>query len=136
MYEQRPLKRRSAREVREVPIPPELIATLRVHVDTFGLAADGQLFPGAGGGPIAASVYTGVWKRARAVALLPDSPLAPSTLRLRHAAVSSWLAGGVDPTCRTHSASADHGLRQGAPRPRRREQPQDRGPAWLASEVV
>jgi len=81
--------------VREVPIPPELVARLRVHVDTFGLATDGRLFPGAGGGPIAASVYTGVWKRARAVALPPNSPLAPRPYDLHHAAVSSWLAGGV-----------------------------------------
>jgi integrase len=58
-----------------------------------GTAADGRLFPASGGGPIAASVYTGVWKHARMVALPPGSPLALRPYDLRHAA--GW-PGGVD----------------------------------------
>jgi len=47
------------------------------------------------------STYGRVWQNARALALTPDevlSPLARRPYDLRHAAVSTWLNGGVPPT--------------------------------------
>ncbi|WP_406084995.1 hypothetical protein [Streptomyces virginiae] len=37
-HDDRGLKNRSAEEVRRVPIPPQLVAVLQDHVETFGTA--------------------------------------------------------------------------------------------------
>jgi integrase len=90
--ESRRLKHRGTDEVRIVPCPPELTALLRAHLDVHGTAADGRLFRGTRGGPLAESVYGPVWARARTTALSPEeaaSPLARRTYDLRHAAVST-----------------------------------------------
>ena len=101
-HHERPLKRRSAEEVRLVPIPPVLVAILRQHLDEFGTASDGRLFFGVERGEnVPASVYTRIWQQARTIGLAPAqarSPLARRPYDLRHAALSSWLAAGVPPT--------------------------------------
>lgn len=101
-HQDRPLKRRSAEDVRPVPIPPDLVAILREHMAEFPPAPDGRLFVATeSGGSIPWSVYSRVWADARTVGLSPAqeaSPLARRPYDLRHAALSSWLAAGVPPT--------------------------------------
>ena len=81
-----------------VPIPPELVAILREHLDRFGPGEDGRLFSTKHGNVIAASTYSRVWELARQLVLTPAqvaSPLAGRPYDLRHAAVSQWLNAGV-----------------------------------------
>jgi integrase len=97
----RQLKHRAQGAVRVVPSPPQLTAVLHRHVETFGHAENGRLFRGPYGGIVTESVYGSVWQAARAAALTPAevaSPLASRPYQLRHAAVSTWLAAGVDST--------------------------------------
>ncbi|MEO3744940.1 tyrosine-type recombinase/integrase [Plantactinospora sp. B5E13] len=99
--ERRGLKHRAARETRPVPAHPELVTLLREHLEEFGTAPDGRLFVGPRGGTIGESTYLGVWHKARVRALSPAeaaSPLASVPYDLRHAAVSTWLNGGVPAT--------------------------------------
>ncbi|MGO1050518.1 tyrosine-type recombinase/integrase [Crossiella sp. CA198] len=99
LWEERNLKRRAEGEVRVVPIPPQLVRVLRAHLARFGTTPDGRLFRGKkSSGPVNASVYTKIWKRARSIALPPaqyKSMLAKDPYDLRHAAVSTQLAAGV-----------------------------------------
>src|SRR5215469_17080441 len=44
LHDHKGLKHRSEDEVRPVPIPPELVAMLRAHIDRHGIADDGRLF--------------------------------------------------------------------------------------------
>jgi integrase len=101
-HQDRPLKRRSAEDVRPVPMPPELVEILRCHIAEFPPAPDGRLFVATeSGGSIPWSVYSRIWAEARAIGLSPAqaaSPLARRPYDLRHAALSSWLAAGVPPT--------------------------------------
>ncbi|UXY37839.1 tyrosine-type recombinase/integrase [Streptomyces albidocamelliae] len=100
-HDDRGLKNRPAEEVRIVPIPPQLVAILRQHLDTFGTAEDGRLFTNERGGVVGSSTYYRVWQEARALALPPTvvaSPLAARPYDLRHSALSTWLNSGVDPT--------------------------------------
>ncbi|WP_338906597.1 tyrosine-type recombinase/integrase [Streptomyces nigra] len=100
-HDDRGLKNRPVEEVRLVPIPPQLVAMLRQHLDTFGTADDGRLFASERGGVVASSTYYRVWQEARALALPPAavaSPLAARPYDLRHSALSTWLNAGVDPT--------------------------------------
>lgn len=100
-HDHRGLKNRPAEEVRIVPIPPQLVAILRRHLDTFGTAEDGRLFTNERGGVVGSSTYYRVWQEARALALPPAavaSPLAARPYDLRHSALSTWLNSGVDPT--------------------------------------
>ncbi|PVG82543.1 integrase [Nocardioides gansuensis] len=107
----RPLKHRAPGTVRYVPAPPELVDTLRRHLDTFASGIHGHLFvarTGKAGHPIAPpyevtvsmnTVYR-AWDRARRAVLTPaeyDGPLARRPYDLRHAYVSTWLAAGVSP---------------------------------------
>ncbi|MFT7836354.1 tyrosine-type recombinase/integrase [Saccharothrix sp. BKS2] len=98
-WEVRNLKRRAQGAIRSVPIPPQLVAILREHIETFGTAEDGRLFRGKiSGGPVNATVYTDAWDKARKIGLSPEqyaSPLGMDPYDLRHAAVSTWLAAGV-----------------------------------------
>ncbi|MGO9082558.1 MAG: tyrosine-type recombinase/integrase [Streptosporangiaceae bacterium] len=97
---ERGLKHRAANETRRVPIPPELVAILRAHIDTFGVAPDGRIFSSERGHPVASTAISDVWAQARTLALTPAqvvSPLAGRPYDLRHAAVSLWLAAGVPP---------------------------------------
>ncbi|MFF4589707.1 tyrosine-type recombinase/integrase [Streptomyces sp. NPDC001388] len=100
-HDDRGLKNRSAEEVRPVPIPPQLVAILRQHLDTFGTADDGRLFTNERGGVVGSSTYYRVWQEARLLALPPAavaSPLAARPYDLRHSALSTWLNSGVDAT--------------------------------------
>lgn len=99
--DERQLKHRARGETRRVPSPRELTALLHQHMARFGVAEDGRLFPGEQGGELPTITYGRVWRRARAVAFTPEvaaSPLARRPYDLRHAAVSTWLNGGVPPT--------------------------------------
>lgn len=96
------MKRRSAEEVRPVPIPPALVGILRAHLDAYPPAPDGRLFVAVeSGGSVPWSVYSRLWADARTIGLTraqAASPLARRPYDLRHAALSSWLAAGVPPT--------------------------------------
>ncbi|MEV4526074.1 site-specific integrase [Streptosporangium sp. NPDC049304] len=97
-HDDRGLKHRAEDEGRPVPIPPELVAILREHIEEFGVHEDGRLFRTSRGGVISIGTYCEVWKAARAFALTPEqqvSPLAARPYDLRHAAVSLWLNAGV-----------------------------------------
>ena len=107
--EERQLKHRSTKDTRVVPAHPELVRTLRRHLDEFGTCVGGRLFvtrTGRAGVPLAApycnpmSLGTAyrVWHKARKAALpaeLVDSPLARRPYDLRHACLSTWLNAGV-----------------------------------------
>jgi integrase len=97
----RPLEHRAREEVRPVPCHPALTCYLHSHFNEFGAASDGRLFRGARGGDLAESTYTRVWRGARLVAFTPStvhSTLARHPYDLRHACLSTWLNGGVEPT--------------------------------------
>lgn len=101
VHDDRGLKNRPVNETRIVPIPPTLVRMLRAHLAEFGMAEDGRLFANERGGVVASTTYWRVWDEARRLALRPDqvaSPLARRPYDLRHAALSSWLNAGVDPT--------------------------------------
>ncbi|WP_432931993.1 tyrosine-type recombinase/integrase [Microbispora sp. CA-135349] len=110
-FDERGLKHRAEGITRIVPIPPELVAILRTHLETYGTAKDGRLFRTRTGGVISASAYAKIWKEARTYALTPEqvaSPLAARPYDLRHAAVSLWLNAGVHaPEAAEH---AGHGI--------------------------
>jgi hypothetical protein len=77
-HDKRGLKWRPARAVRTVPIPPELVALLRWHLERFGTEPDGQLFRTSRGGLVQESGYGAVWAAARSDALSSaqiESPL-------------------------------------------------------------
>ncbi len=110
-HDERGLKHRAADETRSVPIPPELVAILRAHIDTFGVAPDGRIFSSDRGHPVASTAISDVWAEARTLALTPAqvaSPLAGRPYDLRHAAVSLWLNAGVPAT--DVAARAGHGV--------------------------
>ncbi|MEV7091818.1 integrase [Amycolatopsis sp. NPDC051045] len=100
--EEGPLKHRAEKEGRNVPCPPELTALLQAHLSQFGTAPDGRLFRGArNGGRVRSTVYGRTWAAARGIVFTAEvaaGPLAKRPYDLRHAAVSTWLSGGVEPT--------------------------------------
>ncbi|MFC7245151.1 tyrosine-type recombinase/integrase [Catellatospora aurea] len=100
--EKRQLKQRAIGEGREAPCPPPLTALLNWHIDTFGTAPDGRLFTGERNGEeLPKGTINKVWRLARQAAFAPElaaSPLAATPYDLRHAALSTWLNGGVPPT--------------------------------------
>lgn len=98
-HDERGLKHRPATKTRRVPIPAELVAILRQHIDTFGIASDGRIFSSDRGGPVASTAISDVWAEARTLALTPAqvaSPLVRRPYDLRHAAV--WIIR--TPRCR------------------------------------
>jgi integrase len=96
----RQLKHRAAGAVRVALCPPELVALLCEHERRYGLAADGRLFRGGQDGHIRDEDYLSVWHAARR--LISGDVIAQRAVArpydLRHSAVSTWLAAGVDPT--------------------------------------
>lgn len=99
--DERQLKHRSTGDSRRVPVPAALTTLLVEHLEQYGTDQDGRLFRGERGGQLAGVTYTRMWDRARRAALTPGqyaSPLARRPYDLRHAAVSTWLNGGVAPT--------------------------------------
>jgi integrase len=100
-HDERGLKHRPVTQTRRVPIPPELVAILRQHIETFGVASDGRIFASERGHVVASTAISDVWAQARTLALTPAqvaSPLAGRPYDLRHAAVSLWLNAGVPAT--------------------------------------
>lgn len=97
----RPLKHRSRKTKRTVPLCPELVVILREHLAMFPAGRDGRLFVSLHGGPVAKRTYCAVWAQARVVALTAEERstiLAGRPYDLRHACVSTWLAAGVPVT--------------------------------------
>jgi integrase len=106
VHENRGLKGRARqaavrRATRNVPIPPELVAMLRSHIDRFGTGEDGRLFRSENGNPIQPSTYLQVWSKARPLALTPEQRATPLMRRpydLRHSGITWRLNSGVPPT--------------------------------------
>jgi integrase len=100
--DRRQLKQRARGETRTVPCPPELTALIWAHVELFGFGADGRVFTGERNGEeLPKLTIVRAWKRAREEAFIPEvaaTPLARTPYDLRHAAVSTWLNGGVPST--------------------------------------
>jgi integrase len=110
--EERALKHRSQKDIRRVPAHPELVATLRRHVESFQLGVDGHLFvvrtgkrgvplPPPYHNPLSMGTAYRVWQRARRMALSErqyNSMLARRPYDLRHACLSTWLNAGVPAT--------------------------------------
>jgi integrase len=97
----RGLKHRPVDEVRSVPIPPPLAGILRDHLAEFGTGPGDRLFRGERGDEVPVITYLRVWHKARARAFTPEvvaGPLAKVPYDLRHAALSTWLNGGVPAT--------------------------------------
>jgi integrase len=96
--QQRSLKWRGQREVRPVPIPPELVTILREYIKDFGVGPDGRLFRTATGASYTPAAYSRAWGKARKLALPPQmeaSSLARRPYDLRHGGVTLWLNSGV-----------------------------------------
>jgi integrase len=99
--DRRGLKHRPRAEVRVVPCPPPATELLHAHLAEFGTGADGRLVRGVRGDDLSDSTYGRIWQQARKYALTVEeaaSPLARRPYDLRHAAVSTWLNGGVPAT--------------------------------------
>ncbi len=100
--DRRQLKQRGRGEVRTVPCPPELTALLRAHVSEFGTAEGGRIFVGERNGrELPKRTILQAWQRARTAVFTAEvavSPLVRTPYDLRHAAVSTWLNGGVPAT--------------------------------------
>ncbi len=110
-HDQRGLKKRSRKAVRTVPIPPQLVALLRWHIEAYGTAPDGRIFRTLRNGLLHESSYGEVWARAREAVLTPqeyESDLAKRPYDLRHACVSTWLSAGVAP--QTAAKRAGHSV--------------------------
>ncbi len=93
--EERELKHRPPTATRRVPLPPPLVHLLKEHLNEFAAGPDGRLFVtrvGPMGRPVARA------RRAAFTKEPAESPLARRPYDLRHAAVSTWLAAGVDAT--------------------------------------
>lgn len=98
--DQRQLKHRAVGEVGPVPCPPALTALLHQHLKDHGTDSDGRLFWATRGGDLPAVTYQTMWKKVRERAFgkkdAAASKLAKRPYDLRHAAVSTWLASGVE----------------------------------------
>ena len=98
--DRRQLKHRAVGDGRAVPCPPELTELLHAHLDAFGTDGEGRLFRGERGGELPVITIGRAWRAARARAFTGEvaaGPLARRPYDLRHAAVSTWLNGGVPP---------------------------------------
>lgn len=85
-----------------MPCPPELTALLHQHIDRYGTTPDGRLFRGERNRrELPKLTIVRAWQRARTDAFTEEvaaTRLAKTPYDLRHAAVSTWLNGGVPPT--------------------------------------
>jgi integrase len=97
----RPRQSAARRATRNVPIPPELVALLREHINRFGTTESGRLFRSENGNPIQPSTYWRVWQQTRMLALPPAqlaTPLMRRPYDLRHSGITWRLNAGVPPT--------------------------------------
>jgi integrase len=97
----RPRQAAARRATRNVPIPPELVAMLRAHMERFGTGEAGRLFRSENGAPIQPSTYWHVWAKTRTLALTPAqlaTPLMRRPYDLRHSGITWRLNSGVPPT--------------------------------------
>jgi integrase len=98
----RQLKQRGRGEVRTVPCPPELTAMLHAHIYEFGTEPDGRIFTSERNSEeLPKLTIVRSWQRARCAVFTAEvaaTSLARTPYDLRHAAVSTWLNGGVPPT--------------------------------------
>jgi integrase len=95
------LKHRAEGEERRVPCPPAATRLLRAHIEEFDYGEGGRLFRGIRTDELAPATMRRTWKRARKEALSAKdyaSPLGRRPYDLRHACLSTWLNGGVQPT--------------------------------------
>lgn len=98
--DERHLKSRDVGEGRTVPCVPELTEMLVKHMANYPPAPNGRIFTGERGDEIPMITYTRAWRAARRLALTEEaqrSPLAARPYDLRHAAVSTWLSGEIEP---------------------------------------
>ena len=98
VHDQRGLKQRSRKATRPVPIPPDLVAMLRHHMDTYGVGSDGRIFRSVNQMPIHPSTYSTVWRKAREIGLAPKHRRTLVLKRpydLRHAGITARLYAGV-----------------------------------------
>jgi integrase len=98
--EVRGLKARGEEEGRIVPRSPELTELLHRHLKFYRAGENGRVFTGEQGEDVPKITYMRVWRAARAATFTEEvhrSRLARRPYSLRHAAVSAWLAAGVDP---------------------------------------
>ena len=99
VHDDRGLKGRAEDDVRNVPIPPILVAIIRAHIAEFGTADDGRIVTNERGGIPVASTYTRVWREARPYAFTPaqlSAGFADVPYSGRHAGFSMMLNSGVD----------------------------------------
>ncbi|MET7427159.1 hypothetical protein [Dactylosporangium sp. NPDC005555] len=89
-------------ERRIEPWPPELTALIHWRLDEFGTGAGGRLFVGERNRhELPKRTIITTWRLAREHVFTPEvveTLLAKRPYDLRHAAVSTWLDGGVPPT--------------------------------------
>jgi integrase len=98
----RHLKQRVRGESRTVPIPPPLTDLLNAHINTFGTGTGGRLFISERNkSELPVGTIHRIWRWTRGYVFTDEvaaSPLAGTPYDLRHAAVSTWLNGGVPAT--------------------------------------
>ncbi|GAA2841723.1 tyrosine-type recombinase/integrase [Kribbella solani] len=99
--DRRQLKHREKGTGRWAPCPSKQTALFHWHLAEFGVDEFGRLFRGGSGGAVPGKTYQDVWRRARILVFGEKFALASNLAKrpydLRHAAVSTWLASGVDP---------------------------------------
>ncbi|GAA0573262.1 integrase [Kribbella sandramycini] len=101
-HDKRQLKHRERGAGRWAPCPSKMTSLFHRHLEDFGVDAQGRLFwAERGGGPVPGKTYQEIWRAAR-IAVLGEETARTSNLArrpydLRHAAVSTWLASGVEP---------------------------------------
>lgn len=99
--DKRQLKHRDLGAGRWTPCPSKLTTIYHQHLEQFGVDAHGRLFWGERGGMVPGKTYQAIWNAARIAVfgeeLARTSKLAKRPYDLRHAAVSTWLASGVEP---------------------------------------
>ena len=90
------LKHRAASDVREVPLPPSLVAILRRHLDDFPTHA--LVFTNNVAAHVTPHNYGKAWGRARTDLWPPPHALSRARVYdLRHSAATTMLAAGVNP---------------------------------------
>ncbi len=94
--DERELKHRDEKATRTVPIPPELVTTLRAHIDRHGVAGDGRPFRTRTGQTFP-RLHGLDGLEAGSLLRLHSGPgrLTAGASAVRPAAVSLWLNAGV-----------------------------------------